>query len=85
METDADDGDRGSADRIYRGSADGGLGRERGVAAPEPAVPGKLPAIAAETPFGAYLAGRHAQEEGNYRAAALWYEEALKPIRARPN
>ena len=48
------------------------------LAAPEPAVPGKLPAIAAETPFGAYLAGRHAQEEGNYRAAALWYEEALK-------
>ncbi|MGA8550253.1 MAG: tetratricopeptide repeat protein [Stellaceae bacterium] len=41
-------------------------------------MPGKLPAIAAETPFGAYLAGRHAQEEGNYRAAALWYEEALK-------
>jgi tetratricopeptide (TPR) repeat protein len=48
------------------------------LAAPEPAVPGKLPAIAAETPFGAYLAGRHAQEEGNYRVAALWYEEALK-------
>jgi len=48
------------------------------LAAPEPAVPGKLPAIAAETPFGAYLAGRHAQEEGDYRTAALWYEEALK-------
>jgi tetratricopeptide (TPR) repeat protein len=50
-------------------------------AAPEavvPAGPGELPAIAADTPFGAYLAGRHAQEEGSYRAAALWYEEALK-------
>ncbi len=51
------------------------------LAAPEPVVPAgpaKLTAIAADTPFGAYLAGRHAQEEGDYRAAALWYEEALK-------
>ncbi len=51
------------------------------LAAPEPgapAGPGMPPAIAADTPFGAYLAGRHAQEEGDYHAAALWYEVALK-------
>jgi len=30
------------------------------------------------SPFGAYLAGRHAQEEGDYGAAASWYEQALR-------
>ena len=29
------------------------------------------------SPFGAYLAGRHAQEEGAFAAAAAWYERAL--------
>ena len=32
----------------------------------------------AEVPFGAYLAGRHAQQERDYRAAATWFESALK-------
>jgi tetratricopeptide (TPR) repeat protein len=36
------------------------------------------PQSSAETPFGAYLAGRHAQEERDYGAAALWFEEALR-------
>jgi tetratricopeptide (TPR) repeat protein len=36
------------------------------------------PAGSASTPFGAYLAGRHAQEERDYQAAALWYEAALR-------
>jgi tetratricopeptide (TPR) repeat protein len=36
------------------------------------------PATAADAPFGAYLAGRHAQEERDYGAAALWFEEALR-------
>ncbi len=31
-----------------------------------------------DTPFGAYLAGRHAQEERDYGAAALWFGEALR-------
>ena len=35
-------------------------------------------AASATTPFGAYLAGRHAQEERDYGNAALWFEEALK-------
>jgi tetratricopeptide (TPR) repeat protein len=30
------------------------------------------------SPYGAYLAGRHAQEEGDYAAAARWYEQALR-------
>jgi tetratricopeptide (TPR) repeat protein len=36
------------------------------------------PANSPGSPFGAYLAGRHAQEERDYQAAALWYEEALR-------
>ena len=39
---------------------------------------GDVPGSAAASPYGAYLAGRHAQEEGSYRAAARWYEEALR-------
>jgi tetratricopeptide (TPR) repeat protein len=35
-------------------------------------------AAGTETPFGAYLAGRHAQETRDYTAAALWFEDALK-------
>jgi tetratricopeptide (TPR) repeat protein len=42
------------------------------VAAPSEATP------TIETPFGAYLAGRHAQETRDYAAAASWYEDALK-------
>jgi tetratricopeptide (TPR) repeat protein len=33
--------------------------------------------ISAASPYGAYLAGRHAQEKGSYGAAAQWYEQAL--------
>jgi len=39
---------------------------------------GSAAAAATETPFGAYLAGRHAQETRDYTAAALWFEDALK-------
>ena len=42
------------------------------VAAPSEA------ATSTETPTGAYLAGRHAQETRDYAAAASWYEDALK-------
>jgi tetratricopeptide (TPR) repeat protein len=31
-----------------------------------------------ETPFGAYLAGRHAQHMRDYQAAASWFEDALR-------
>ena len=41
------------------------------VAAPSEAAPN------IETPIGAYLAGRHAQETRDYAAAASWYEDAL--------
>src|SRR5260370_15541937 len=30
------------------------------------------------TPFGAYLAGRHAQQTRDYAAAAVWFEGALR-------
>jgi tetratricopeptide (TPR) repeat protein len=36
------------------------------------------PATSPDTAFGAYLAGRHAQEVRDYGNAALWFEEALK-------
>jgi tetratricopeptide (TPR) repeat protein len=41
-----------------------------------PAV-ASVPAGDASTPFGAYLAGRHAQEMRNYDEAATWFEQAL--------
>ena len=31
-----------------------------------------------ETPYGAYLAGRHAQHMRDYQAAASWFEDALR-------
>jgi len=39
---------------------------------------GSAAAADTETPFGAYLAGRHAQERRDYAAAAAWFEDALK-------
>jgi tetratricopeptide (TPR) repeat protein len=36
------------------------------------------PEPGAEVPFGAYLAGRHAQQIRDYQAAATWFEDALK-------
>jgi tetratricopeptide (TPR) repeat protein len=36
------------------------------------------PDFAVEVPFGAYLAGRHAQQERDYLSAATWFEDALK-------
>jgi tetratricopeptide (TPR) repeat protein len=38
----------------------------------------------AETPFGAYLAGRHAQQVRDYQAAATWFESALQADPASP-
>jgi tetratricopeptide (TPR) repeat protein len=32
----------------------------------------------AASPYGAYLAGRHAQEKSSFGAAARWYEQALR-------
>src|SRR5215469_13513145 len=40
-----------------------------------PAPSGAAPTM--DTPSGAYLAGRHAQETRDYAAAASWYENAL--------
>ena len=45
-----------------------------GIAAPNP----QETTISTANPFGAYLAGRHAQEERDYGAAASWFETALK-------
>src|ERR1700731_2801247 len=39
---------------------------------------GRGAAADTQTPFGAYLAGRHAQERRDYAAAAAWFEDALK-------
>jgi len=39
------------------------------VAVPTTAAP------SVETPSGAYLAGRHAQETRDYAAAATWFED----------
>jgi tetratricopeptide (TPR) repeat protein len=49
----------------------GAFGAVAAVAAPD------VPAGAAASPFGAYLAGRHAQEQEAFGAAATWYEQAL--------
>jgi tetratricopeptide (TPR) repeat protein len=38
----------------------------------------ETPAILDEAPFGAYLAGRHAQQVRDYTAAASWFEDALR-------
>ena len=72
-ETEADGGDRDcAAERhVSRACCWRRLGRVRRVsAAPTPAATRAAGARAAATPFGAYLAGRHAQEERDYRAAA---------------
>ena len=39
---------------------------------------GSAAAADTQTPYGAYLAGRHAQERRDYTAAAAWFEDALK-------
>jgi tetratricopeptide (TPR) repeat protein len=36
------------------------------------------PEASSEAPFGAYLAGRHAQHMRDYQAAASWFEDALR-------
>src|SRR5882672_9964029 len=41
-------------------------------------VLGGAAAADTQTPYGAYLAGRHAQETRDYTAAAAWFEDALK-------
>lgn len=60
----------GSAAGFVLGMLAAGLA---GAATPEEAA--QSPAA---SPFGAYLAGRHAQEQRRYEAAARWYEEALR-------
>jgi tetratricopeptide (TPR) repeat protein len=45
-----------------------------GIAAPNP----REATVSTDNPFGAYLAGRHAQEERDYGTAASWFESALK-------
>ena len=42
------------------------------------AVPSAEPATRANSPYGAYLAGRHAQEDREYAAAAAWYRQSLR-------
>jgi tetratricopeptide (TPR) repeat protein len=37
-----------------------------------------VPDASGASPYGAYLAGRHAQEKSNYDAAARWYEQVLR-------
>ena len=54
------------------------MGALAAAASDAPAPGGDAPDAAAASPYGAYLAGRHAQEKGNYGAAALWYEQALR-------
>src|SRR5438445_10321483 len=61
-----------SVDHIFRNRAGAGL-LLAGVL-----VMGSTAAADTQTPFGAYLAGRHAQETRDYTAAALWFEDALK-------
>ena len=39
---------------------------------------GSAAAADTQTTYGAYLAGRHAQERRDYTAAAAWFEDALK-------
>jgi len=39
---------------------------------------GSAAAADTQTPYGAYLAGRHAQERRDYTAAAAWFEDALR-------
>ena len=52
----------------------GALAAAASAAAPS----GEGTEAAVASPYGAYLAGRHAQEKGSYGAAALWYEQALR-------
>ena len=48
------------------------------VGTSEGAPPADKPETAAEAPFGAYLAGRHAQHVRDYQSAVEWFEDALR-------
>ena len=48
------------------------------VGTSEGAPPADKPETAAEAPFGAYLAGRHAQHVRDYQSAVDWFEDALR-------
>jgi tetratricopeptide (TPR) repeat protein len=48
------------------------------VAAGQAAPSAADPKPAAQAPFGAYLAGRHAQRMRDYQAAVNWFEDALR-------
>jgi tetratricopeptide (TPR) repeat protein len=65
---------------IVAGVAAGAL-----IAAAEAAtVSGETTVGRAATPLGAYLAGRHAQEDGDYGIAGRWYEQALRADPSSP-
>jgi tetratricopeptide (TPR) repeat protein len=50
-----------------------------GLVAPASAAPSlDKPEAAVEAPYGAYLAGRHAQHVRDYQEAAAWFEDALR-------
>ena len=49
-----------------------------GEAAPVPQEPQPAVDPAVDAPFGAYLAGRHAQHMRDYQSAVGWFEEALR-------
>ena len=51
-----------------------GLAAGASEAAPTPDEPETV----VEAPFGAYLAGRHAQHIRDYQSAVRWFEEALR-------
>jgi tetratricopeptide (TPR) repeat protein len=53
-----------------------------GASAATPSVEKSDPS--AEPPYGAYLAGRHAQHVRDYQAAAAWFEHALEADPASP-
>src|SRR5271165_4058894 len=60
------------------------IGVVAGMVAGAPAAAGAAATVAngdpgrAASSFGAYLAGRHDQEKGDYGAAAHWYEQVLR-------
>ena len=49
-----------------------------GLAAGTSGAASAVSKLEAEVPFGAYLAGRHAQQVRDYQAAVSWFEDALK-------
>src|ERR1700722_3957051 len=64
---------------IYRTwGAAGLLIAELAAGASEAAPSLDYPETTVEAPFGAYLAGRHAQHMRDYQSAVTWFEDALR-------